>query len=435
MYANLSSCKESTNWTKTQNDYLLQFLERRDEFLKMLYVMEAPPANRSCSHCGKAPGAYRCQDCFGATFLCSECTRGIHEYSPFHRIEEWSGTHFKMASLWQVGIKLFLGHLGGRCPNHGRPADCQTSEDAPCEDTSAVDEEDQDGESWESRIAHIREEFYDPEEEIDDELDPDDPQVVADQHSFENPGMVPRHPKVDAEDNNFITIVDTSGVHHLPYVECFCRHQKSIDLQFLEVGLFPASYKRIRTAFTFRVLDDFRLENLECKVSAYQYYHKIRRITDPTFPEAVANRYIELRRLSRAWRNLRLRQRFGFSYPGDHSQAGAMAIFCAACPQLGINMKEGWEKEPDKELKHREMGLDGNFKSEHVFQQRTILDVVLCDGLMFMTKDGPYQLHLEAALTLARKLGKQLVSRELSQCPTNIDIYSRLHRPNVIDIM
>ncbi|KAG6326473.1 hypothetical protein ID866_12617 [Astraeus odoratus] len=37
-------------------------------------------------------------------------------------------------------------------------------------------------------------------------------------------------------------------------------------------------------AFTFQVLDDFRIESLECKIPAFTYSQKLRRITYPPFP-------------------------------------------------------------------------------------------------------------------------------------------------------
>jgi hypothetical protein len=43
----------------------------------------------------------------------------------------------------------------------------------------------------------------------------------------------------------------------------------------LQMGLFPVSYKNIKPAFTFKVLDGAQMSNLECKSSAYQYYQKL----------------------------------------------------------------------------------------------------------------------------------------------------------------
>jgi hypothetical protein len=51
--------------------------------------------------------------------------------------------------------------------------------------------------------------------------------------------------------------------------------------------IFPASFNRPKTAFTFRVLDDFLLDNLECSTSAMNYYSKLQRMTSSMFPHLV----------------------------------------------------------------------------------------------------------------------------------------------------
>jgi hypothetical protein len=86
----------------------------------------------------------------------------------------------------------------------------------------------------------------------------------------------------------FLTIVDISGIHQLPVDFCRCSGNNTTDdIQLLDMGLFPASFVRIKTAFTFRLLADYRLESIECKTSAYHYFMKIRRITSPAFPQRV----------------------------------------------------------------------------------------------------------------------------------------------------
>ena len=84
-----------------------------------------------------------------------------------------------------------------------------------------------------------------------------------------------------------MVIVDTSGVHELPVVFCRCPNAASRHVQLLQMGLYPATPRRPRTAFTLRVLDDFLLTNKECKVPAMSYYSRIRRITSETFPHMV----------------------------------------------------------------------------------------------------------------------------------------------------
>src|SRR6202051_2117844 len=55
-------------------------------------------------------------------------------------------------------------------------------------------------------------------------------------------------PKLQGEDQ--CVIVDKSGVHRLYVRPCLCLGCSPIDLQYLDMGLFPASLKRIWTAFT-----------------------------------------------------------------------------------------------------------------------------------------------------------------------------------------
>ncbi|EPS93861.1 hypothetical protein FOMPIDRAFT_1135374 [Fomitopsis schrenkii] len=82
-------------------------------------------------------------------------------------------------------------------------------------------------------------------------------------------------------------IVDSTGVHELQVKWCGCPNAPAPTDQLLDSGLFPASQRVPRTCFTFRVLDDFMLNNLECKVTAMSYYRKLRRLTNPAFPHEV----------------------------------------------------------------------------------------------------------------------------------------------------
>ena len=61
------------------------------------------------------------------------------------------------------------------------------------------------------------------------------------------------------------------------------------------------------------------------------------------------NRYRELLRVSRQWRDLVTRKRFGFAHDRDKKPGpGDLALFCAACPQPGINLPDGWENDPQR---------------------------------------------------------------------------------------
>lgn len=157
------------------------------------------------------------------------------------------------------------------------------------------------------------------------------------------PRFLPRAPPADGAGNKMITVVHTNGFHSLPVVWCACpNHSEDQDLQLLDLHLYPASVDRISTVFTFNLLDDHRYDYLECKSSRYQYHNKLRRLTSPLYPEGVPSRYTELGRVSRQWRNLKYRKWF-WLLDNLNGKRGAMALFCAACPQDGINLPADWE--------------------------------------------------------------------------------------------
>lgn len=225
-----------------------------------------------------------------------------------------------------------------------------------------------------------------------------------------------------------MTIVDATGVHRVHVQFCECHGIASAaerEAQLLRANLFPTSFTEFRSAFTFDALDGFRAANLDCKTSAFHYYQMLRRLTSPAFHEAVPvgprhqstaitltefaqDRYKELLRLSRQWRNLQHRKRAGWGHsgvpgaphagttsaapssaeqnraansnpaviassgdslrggptlnfgadtdpwppviledPGPEGGAGSLATFCATCPQPGVNIPDNWKEDPN----------------------------------------------------------------------------------------
>ncbi|KAG1859310.1 hypothetical protein DFJ58DRAFT_840183 [Suillus subalutaceus] len=142
------------------------------------------------------------------------------------------------------------------------------------------------------------------------------------------------------------TIVDKSGVHTHIIKYCTCADAPSTNIQLFQMGMFPASFSQPKTAFTFDVLDDFLLDNLECGTSAMNYYSKLRRMT-------------------------------------------------TACPQPGINvtlLTEGDYEETNNKsdletpswLHSRSLVMNGNFKAEYLHAANPIDEVSLMDGYSFM---------------------------------------------------
>jgi len=84
-----------------------------------------------------------------------------------------------------------------------------------------------------------------------------------------------------------MVIVHTNGIHYLPVRICRCQAAPPEDIQMMQLGYYPSTYNYIRTMFTFQLLDDYLLANLECQTSGYHYYQKLRRMTNKASPHVV----------------------------------------------------------------------------------------------------------------------------------------------------
>ncbi|KIM74954.1 hypothetical protein PILCRDRAFT_79556, partial [Piloderma croceum F 1598] len=194
-----------------------------------------------------------------------------------------------------------------------------------------------------------------------------------------------------------LTIVASTGIFKRSIRWCHCAKSSKRFVQLLlRAKLFPASFKNPKTAFTFEVLDQFQLDALECKTAAMNFMSKIGRVTDEAFPSRVPDRYRELLRVSRQWRDIHNQIRAGDVHdrPDVPADSG-LALFCPACPQIGINIPPEIEWKADDRLLYRpQLVSDGNMKLVHQLQKRPEDDVSLSNGEMFIVKWAPYAKHL-----------------------------------------
>jgi hypothetical protein len=164
-------------------------------------------------------------------------------------------------------------------------------------------------------------------------------------------------------DSHSVIVVDLLGVHQRRVAWCYCPEAPDKHIQLLRARLFPASIKRPSTVFTFNVLDYFHIDAVECKTAALTFFSKMRRLTNYNLPGAVPvsnfgnfllyrlrlwqDRYRELMRVSRMWRNLISLKRAGVSYDTNPElKPGSFAIFCPSCPQPGVNIPDNWREDP-----------------------------------------------------------------------------------------
>ncbi|KAG2075575.1 hypothetical protein BDR04DRAFT_1005086 [Suillus decipiens] len=200
------------------------------------------------------------------------------------------------------------------------------------------------------------------------------------------------------------TVVDTSGLHSLMIRFCWCTDALSPNMQLFKTGLFLASFTSPKTAFTFAVLDDFLLDNLECGTSAMNYYSKLRQMTSSVFPHLVPDQYRELMRVGRQWRQLKQLKWHGFGYEKRKPKAGELALFCPACLQPGLNVNLADKNVANPAwLYSRSLVMDGNFKAEHLFLVNPTDKVALTDGLGFMVSNAWYKMHLTKAQDIVNR--------------------------------
>jgi hypothetical protein len=400
--------------------------EKRLEYIKKIIKMKIGPRENetTCTKCRIGQAVWRCLDCSNKNPTCVLCCRESHKQYLFHRIEKWNGRFYQKGALWQVGVKIFLGHNGepclrstaaltgiGECIGGSQnengyileevsaqfgisPTDVlekisealqhstgsmtsverevltasaakaglgvldlltvlteAVSKHAEADAAALQSDSDEAAATAEAAGEKVTGDGVSVGCVLEDDIggDEDDWEDEDDRPTKGDiPRFLPRPPPTDRCGNPFLTVVHVNGFHSLPVVWCSCAERiNDQDQQLLEQYLYPASYDRIKTVFTFECLDDHRYEYLECKSSHYQYHNKLRRWTCPESPDAAPNRYKELCRVARQWRNLKYRKWFWLLH-NEKGKRGEMALFCAACPQDGVNLGPGWEAEQEK---------------------------------------------------------------------------------------
>lgn len=82
--------------------------------------------------------------------------------------------------------------------------------------------------------------------------------------------------------NDDFTLIDSNGIHEIGLDFCGCKTAKRHTKQLLHTMWFPATSTNPRTTATFRILEQYHLLSFESKVSGYEFYHSLVRMTDNT---------------------------------------------------------------------------------------------------------------------------------------------------------
>ncbi|KAJ8591371.1 hypothetical protein M405DRAFT_851366 [Rhizopogon salebrosus TDB-379] len=199
--------------------------------------------------------------------------------------------------------------------------------------------------------------------------------------------------------NDDFVLIDTHGIHPIGIDFCGCEMAQSHATQLLRAGWFPATTSDPRTAATFRVLRQYHILSFESKVSAYEFYHSLVRLTDNTGLLKRKDRYEAFMRMIREWRNLQMLKRAGRGHDPcglNATQQGQCAVLCPACPQPGKNVPDGWHDVPiaKRWLYGQFIAIDANFRLKRRLVSKDAVDPSLSPGWAYFVDNTTYQSHL-----------------------------------------
>ncbi|KAJ7604746.1 hypothetical protein FB45DRAFT_880205 [Roridomyces roridus] len=205
----------------------------------------------------------------------------------------------------------------------------------------------------------------------------------------------------------FIVLHD-NGFHEVAVDFCGCELQLQAEsrspqflhhhLQLLRFGWYPSTDKRPRTCATFTALDRFTLYSHQSKMTAYDFYCVLERLTDNTGVEP-PDRYEPFLRMARQWRHLLLLKRGGRGHAESGSTGtspGELAVLCPVCPRPGVNLPEGFENAApeDQCLYVMVLALDACFRLKRRIISSELRDPGLGTGWAYVVEPEEYRKYL-----------------------------------------
>lgn len=105
------------------------------------------------------------------------------------------------------------------------------------------------------------------------------------------------------------------------------------------------------------------------------------------------------------WNNLKEWKWAGIPYDYTKDQplpadAGILALFCACCPQPGINLPKNWKDDPEEIVYSRNFTKDGNFTCLHQQNNKARPEIALSNGDLYMVEEKKYAAHLKVAVEM-----------------------------------
>ncbi|GJF00807.1 CxC2 domain-containing protein [Phanerochaete sordida] len=197
-------------------------------------------------------------------------------------------------------------------------------------------------------------------------------------------------------------VIHTNGLHPVNVQYCQCDRQKAAGTklqQLLRYELYPATLEEPTTCCTFRGLEHFHLLTLQSKVTAYDYYLTLTKLTDRA---GIRQRYDRLKpflRMVREWRHMQLLKNHGRGHePGgvNATKPGELCTRCPACPLPGFNIPENWESvsEDLRFIYTTFVAIDANFRLKRRAISSEARDPTLSPGWGFFVEGSEYREHI-----------------------------------------
>ncbi|KAI0694816.1 hypothetical protein C8Q76DRAFT_634374 [Earliella scabrosa] len=193
--------------------------------------------------------------------------------------------------------------------------------------------------------------------------------------------------------------IDVNGRHNLRVSFCGCdRAAQAGNLvqQLLRFDLYPATQIEPNTAFTFRLLEHYHIQSLQGKISMFDYYESLERLTDNTGTQKLQNRYKAFMRVVAQWRHLKMLKRGGRGHDPTGvagTRPGQLAVQCPACPRPHINIPENWH-EISEDLQYLyvlSVAIDACFRLKRRAVSDEDKDPILGSGWGYFVEDTGYK--------------------------------------------
>ncbi|KAF7968026.1 hypothetical protein HWV62_32158 [Athelia sp. TMB] len=199
-----------------------------------------------------------------------------------------------------------------------------------------------------------------------------------------------------------LTVLDSHGIHVV--AACYCKCERSLRAsrraQLLRAGWYPASVTDPGTCATFRVLEEFHLQNLKGALNVHNWIGAVEMRTDGMKIAKTPDREKALSRIFRQWAFLKRLKRSGRGHDPSgvaSTKPGECAVLCWACPQEGKNLPGNWQDVDDKYkfLYMLILAMDANFRLTNRLRANEHDDPELGPGWGCTVAPAPYKEHLK----------------------------------------